>query len=117
MDVANPKHFNAYTGSHDAPPRSEKRSTTAPSSNNDNDSNIDDDLHSQLTHNLSQYTRGADRRQVLRSLMDPQLMPWMHILKSVWVEDIAAAEREAAGERAALNGVNFLQVKNGVHGK
>jgi len=30
------------------------------------------------------------------------------------VEDIAAAEREAAGERAALNGVKFLQVKNSV---
>jgi len=36
----------------------------------------------------------------------------MHELKSVWVEDIAAAEREAAGERASLNGVKFLQVKN-----
>ena len=35
----------------------------------------------------------------------------MHVLKNVWVEDIAAAEREAAGERALLNGVKFLQVK------
>ncbi|KAL7535235.1 hypothetical protein ACHAXR_006361 [Thalassiosira sp. AJA248-18] len=44
--------------------------------------------------------------------MDPQLMPRVHMLKNVWVEDIAAAEREAAGERAVLNGVKFLQVKN-----
>ena len=43
--------------------------------------------------------------------MDPQQLPRMHTLKSVWVEDIAAAEREAAGERAALNGVKFLQVR------
>jgi len=42
-------------------------------------------------------------------------MPRMHSLKSVWVEDIAAAEREAAGERAILNGVKFLQVKGTVH--
>jgi len=48
---------------------------------------------------------------VLRSLMDPSLLPRMHTLRGVWVEDIAAAEREAAGERAALNGVKFLQVK------
>lgn len=33
-------------------------------------------------------------------------------MKSVWVEDIAAAEREAAVERASLNGVKFLQVKS-----
>ena len=44
--------------------------------------------------------------------MDPQQLPRMHTLKSVWVEDIAAAEREAARERAALNGVKFLQVKS-----
>mmetsp|Transcript_6852 Transcript_6852/g.15151 ORF Transcript_6852/g.15151 Transcript_6852/m.15151 type:complete len:392 (+) Transcript_6852:189-1364(+) len=66
----------------------------------------------QLTHKLSQYTRGSDRRQVLRSLADPALLPRIHPLKAVWVEDIAAAEREAAMERALLNGVKFLQVKH-----
>ena len=73
---------------------------------------IDNATHAELTQKLSQYTRGSDRRQVLRTLKDPQLLPRMHELKSVWVEDIAAAEREAAGERASLNGVKFLQVKD-----
>jgi len=73
---------------------------------------IDNAKHTELTQKLSQYTRGSDRRQVLRTLKDPQLLQRMHELKSVWVEDIAAAEREAAGERASLNGVKFLQVKN-----
>ena len=65
-----------------------------------------------LTEKLSRYSRAADRRQALRTLMDPKLLPRMQPLRSVWVEDIAAAEREAAGERASLNGVKFLQVKN-----
>ena len=69
------------------------------------------DKHTLLTNKLSQYTRGSDRRQVLRTLNDIKLLPKMHVLKNVWVEDIAAAEREAAGERASLNGVKFLQVK------
>ena len=73
---------------------------------------IDNEKHTELTQKLSQYTRGSDRRQVLRTLKDPQLLQRMHELKSVWVEDIAAAEREAAGERASLNGVKFLQVKD-----
>mmetsp|Transcript_7848 Transcript_7848/g.13662 ORF Transcript_7848/g.13662 Transcript_7848/m.13662 type:complete len:347 (+) Transcript_7848:271-1311(+) len=133
MDSAqytNPKHFNAYTGAA-TPPIDTHRSSTTPSrdthrsavtpspsnakNNPKNDSNIStsgNDRHAQLTQKLSQYTRGSDRRQVLRSLMDPQQLPRMHTLKSVWVEDIAAAEREAARERAALNGVKFLQVKS-----
>ena len=65
-----------------------------------------------LIPRLSQYTRGSDRRQILRTLSDPRQTPAMHTLQSVWVEDIAAAEREAAGERAVLNGVKFLQVKS-----
>ena len=73
---------------------------------------IDNAKHTELTQKLSQHTRGSDRRQVLPTLKDPQLLPRMHELKSVWVEDIAAAEREAAGERASLNGVKFLQVEN-----
>jgi hypothetical protein len=44
-------------------------------------------------------------------------MPRTHVLANAWVEDIAAAEREAAGERASLNGVRFLQVKSGPHGE
>ena len=66
----------------------------------------------ELNNKLSQYTRGADRRQALRTLTDPSLLPRMHQLRNVRVEDIAAAEREATGERAVLNGVKFLQVKS-----
>ena len=65
-----------------------------------------------LIPKLSQYTRGSDRRQILRTLGDPKQLPALHTLQSVWVDDIAAAEREAAGERAVLNGVKFLQVKS-----
>ena len=34
-------------------------------------------------------------------------------MKNVFVEDIAMAEREAAYERGALNGLKFLKVKDG----
>jgi hypothetical protein len=69
-----------------------------------------------LSQKLSQYTRGNDRRQVLRTLLDPDLFPRLHDLCGVsGVYDIAAAEREAAGERASLNGVKFLQVRSGLH--
>lgn len=65
-----------------------------------------------LSDKLSKYTRGSDRRQVLRTLLDPELYPRLHSLMGVTgVDDIAAAEREAASERASLNGVKFLQVR------
>ena len=67
----------------------------------------------ELTQKLSQYTRQNDRRQALRALCDTALFPRMHgPLSSVYgiEKDIAMAEREAAGERALLNGVKFLQV-------
>lgn len=70
------------------------------------------DTKNDIHQKLSKYTRGSDRRQVLRTLKDVTLLPRMHEMKSVWVEDIAAAEREAAVERASLNGVKFLQVKS-----
>jgi len=115
VDYSNPAHFNAYTGANNAAESSSSRSRPAPTNNKDDDNNgkvVDNAVHALLTQRLSQFTRGSDRRQVLRSLGDPKLMPRMHTLKSVWVADIAAAEREAAGERASLNGVKFLQVKN-----
>ena len=69
-----------------------------------------------LSQKLSQYTRGSDRRQVLRTLLDPDLFPRSHDLGGVsGVYDIAAAEREAAGERASINGVKFLQVSSGLY--
>lgn len=99
MDGSNPKHAGGGLSRTDPP--SSSTSTT----------DVLKDKHTLLTNKLSQYTRGSDRRQVLRSLNDIKLLPKMHVLKNVWVEDIAAAEREAAGERASLNGVKFLQVK------
>ena len=99
MDGSNPKHAGGV--SHRTDPPSSSTSTT----------DVLKDKHTLLTNKLSQYTRCSDRRQVLRSLNDIKLLPKMHVLKNVWVEDIAAAEREAAGERALLNGVKFLQVK------
>lgn len=125
---SDPKHFNAYTGN--TPPRTNVQSRASPptinNSNNNQtaaaaaaapihtDSNNENknSQHTELNQKLSQYTRGGDRRQALRSLMDPKLLPRMHTLRSVWVEDIALAEREAAGERAVLNSVKFLQAKN-----
>ncbi|KAL3815961.1 hypothetical protein ACHAXA_003582 [Cyclostephanos tholiformis] len=69
-----------------------------------------------LSSRLSQYTRGSDRRQVLRTLLDVEYLPRMHELGGVsGVDDIAAAEREAAAERASLNGVNFMQVRDHCH--
>lgn len=65
---------------------------------------------STLSTKLAKYTRGSDRRQVLRTLHDSTLYPKLHTLQSVsGIEDIAAVEREVASERAVLNGVRFLQ--------
>ncbi|KAL7546527.1 hypothetical protein ACHAWF_009860 [Thalassiosira exigua] len=142
MDTAqytNPKHFNAYTGGSvgASPPRDGvkgRRTRTSPpppqgpvaapgrggnasasesrSSGGTGGGDQDAQL-SALSARLSQFARGADRRQVLRTLCDPGSMPRVHPLAPVWVEDIAAAEREAAGERASLNGVKFMQVRTG----
>ena len=66
---------------------------------------------SSLSTKLAKYTRGSDRRQVLRTLHDSTLYPKLHTLRGVeGIEDIAAAEREVASERAVLNGVKFLRV-------
>ena len=70
---------------------------------------------SSLFTKLAKYTRGSDRRQVLRTLHDSTLYPKLHTLRGVeGIEDIAAAEREVASERAVLNGVKFLQVRAGI---
>jgi len=70
---------------------------------------------SSLSTKLAKYTRGSDRRQVLRTLHDSTLYPKLHTLRGVeGIEDIAAAEREVASERAVLNGVKFLQVRAGI---
>jgi hypothetical protein len=67
---------------------------------------------STLSTKLAKYTRGSDRRQVLRTLHDSTLYPKLHTLQGIsGIEDIAAAEREVASERAVLNGVKFLQVR------
>jgi hypothetical protein len=67
---------------------------------------------STLSTKLAKYTRGSDRRQVLRTLHDSSLYPKLHTLQGIsGIEDIAAAEREVASERAVLNGVKFLQVR------
>ena len=63
-----------------------------------------------LVQKLTSYTRGMDRRQVLRTINDTSVFPKMHTLKLGVVEDIAEAEREAARERGVLNGVKFLQL-------
>eukprot|EP01082_Thalassiosira_pseudonana_P008792 g7809.t1 g7809 contig26:330034-331516(-) len=63
-----------------------------------------------LVQKLTSYTRGMDRRQVLRTINDVSVFPKMHTLKLGVVEDIAEAEREAARERGVLNGVKFLQL-------
>ena len=68
-----------------------------------------------LSQKLSQYTRGSDRRQVLRTLLDPDIFPQLHDLGGVsGMYDIATAKQETAGERASLNGVKFLQVSSGL---
>mmetsp|Transcript_534 Transcript_534/g.1095 ORF Transcript_534/g.1095 Transcript_534/m.1095 type:complete len:436 (-) Transcript_534:159-1466(-) len=64
----------------------------------------------ELAAALAKYTRGSDRRQVLRTLGDPSKFSTCHVLPPVRVEDIAEAEREAAAERGVLNGVKFLRV-------
>ena len=68
-----------------------------------------------LSQKLSQYTRGSDRRQVLRTLLDPDIFPQLHDLGGVsGMYDIATAKQETAGERASLNGVKFLQMSSGL---
>ena len=134
---SNPKHFNAYTagggdaiiepsGSNGGGNASIASSTNKSTNDNDGASNSaskstagrrDDEANqTELTSRLSKYTRGSDRRQVLRTLKE--LLPRLIDMKAAYVEDIAAAEREAAGERAILNGVKFLAVKhNSASGK
>lgn len=138
---ANPKHFNAYTGGALDAPADEIGGGSGIGGNSNGNSAadgkhknkvdspdatatggaaidpIDAERHAEATRRLSQYTRGSDRRQVLRTLGDPKLMPRAVRLRSVWMEDIAAAEREAAAERAALNGVKFLQVPKHTNGE
>lgn len=133
---ANPKHFNAYAGGssssrpaasaggHGAgpanvstPPAKAAAASADARRNLNRGGGGPPPLPSsgrmvELAQKLSQYARGGDRRQVLRTLSDPSLMPRMHVLGTALVDDIAAAEREAAGERASLNGVGFLQVKD-----
>ncbi len=53
---------------------------------------------------------------MLRLLKNPKEFPSSHVMKNVFVEDIAMAEREAAYERGALNGLKFLKVKDGCPG-
>jgi len=48
---------------------------------------------------------------MLRLLKNPKEFPASHVMKNVYVEDIAMAEREAASERGVLNGIKFLQIK------
>lgn len=69
-----------------------------------------------LSQKLTTYARGCDRRQILRMLGSNQYTK-MYTLKNAEVEDIAAAEREASGERGILNGVKFLQVRGSGVGK
>ena len=53
---------------------------------------------------------------MLRLLKNPKEFPSSHVMKNVCVEDIAMAEREAAYERGALNGLKFMKVKDGCPG-
>lgn len=69
-----------------------------------------DEKMAALSQKLTTYARGCDRRQILRLLGSNQYTK-MYTLKNAEVEDIAAAEREASGERGVLNGVKFLQVR------
>jgi hypothetical protein len=49
----------------------------------------------------------------LRTLLDTEYFPRIHELGGIsGVDDIASAEREAASERASLNGVNFMKVRD-----
>ena len=77
VQYTNPKHFNAYIGS--GTPSREKGNKAANPNDSANSENASEVISNarllQLTQKLSQYTRGSDRRQVLRSLMDTQLMP------------------------------------------
>jgi len=54
---------------------------------------------------------------MLRLLKNPKEFPSSHVMKNVFVEDIAMAEREAAYERGALNGLKFMKVKDGCPGE
>jgi hypothetical protein len=69
-----------------------------------------------LSQKLTALARGSDRYQIVR-LLSSNEYPKMYTLKNVEVEDIAAAEREASGERGVLNGVKFLQVRDSGVGK
>lgn len=113
-------NYNAYAGKKSLAAKVKAGSSTKiiPNSNATIASNITTPLKIRepftievLHQKLTQYTRGSDRRQMLRLLRNPKECPSSHVMKSVFVEDIAMAEREAAYERGILNGVKFLKVK------
>lgn len=113
---ANPRQRKAGTASSAMPAAAANHAVVSPATSLDDDEARAErrlqKIHT-LSQRLSQYARGSDRRQVLRTILDPDLYPRMHLLGGVsGVDDIAAAEREAAGERASLNGVKFLQVRS-----
>ena len=139
---SNPKYFNAYTGSSPPPPKTSAKSLAAKiKGGKENANSISGNstvssrdttsiqlppnaksspfiTRSVLHQKLTQYTRGSDRRQLLRLLSNPKLFPSCgHHMKGVVVEDIALAEREGARERGVLNGVKFLQSKSGEDNK
>lgn len=123
---SNPKHFNAYTGNQGGglhkslAAKLNKGNTTSKSVSNSSvtvATIAPPGVHQPFTlpvlhQKLTQYTRGSDRRQLLRLLKNPKEFPSSHVMKNVFVEDIAMAEREAAYERGALNGVKFMKVKD-----
>mmetsp|Transcript_23462 Transcript_23462/g.46698 ORF Transcript_23462/g.46698 Transcript_23462/m.46698 type:complete len:334 (-) Transcript_23462:68-1069(-) len=125
---SNPRHFNAYTGHKGSVAKSlaakikggnttsksiSSSSVTVASNTTTPPRNNQPFTLSVLRQKLTQYTRGSDRRQMLRLLKNPKEFPSSHEMKNVFVEDIAMAEREAAYERGVLNGLKFLKVKGG----
>jgi hypothetical protein len=132
---SNPKHFNAYTGNQasggstttakslaakikggNATSKSITNSSVTVASSTVAASGNRPFTLTVLHQKLTQYTRGSDRRQMLRLLKNPKEFPSSHVMKNVYVEDIAMAEREAACERGVLNGVKFLQINGGSGG-
>lgn len=120
---SNPKHFNAYTGNQGGLHKSltAKLKGGNPTSKSSSGATVATiaprEINQPFTlpvlhQKLTQYTRGSDRRQLLRLLKNPKEFPSSHVMKNVFVEDIAMAEREAAYERGALNGVKFMKVKD-----
>mmetsp|Transcript_6104 Transcript_6104/g.9501 ORF Transcript_6104/g.9501 Transcript_6104/m.9501 type:complete len:337 (-) Transcript_6104:93-1103(-) len=125
VSYSNPKHFNAYTGNQGSSVKSLAAKIKGGNTTSKSISNSSVAVatiaptggHQPFTlpvlhQKLTQYTRGSDRRQLLRLLTNPKEFPSSHVMKNVFVEDIAMAEREAAYERGALNGVKFMKVKD-----